>query len=131
MYDSEIKSEKFTLILKDEFIHDIKPFIDEYPSLYSDIQIFLDNVFYLYAVTLKKYNHEKYPCVHREGCRELWKCRKLACTTYRGSGGSTKFRMMLFFYREENVLELVEFYQKGKQDKENKKRIKQLYDITY
>jgi len=55
---------------------------------------------------------------------KIYKARKFACKSLKGTGSRSGIRIIYAYYKEEDRIEFIEIYYKGNKEKENRKRIK-------
>jgi len=114
----------------EKFDKDFKRLLKNYRSLNEDFKLFktilpthhdntCPNLSYVFEINnLKGISREKI---------KFFKVKKFACKALKGSGGNTKLRIIYAYIEEESKIFFLEFYFKGKNEKEDRDRIIDFY----
>ncbi len=106
-----------------EFEKDFKKLLKRFPSLEEDLNVLLKAQIALYH----KLNIDNKGIVRISNLGistpDIYKVRKFACKSLKGSGANTGLRLIYAYFEKEDRLELIEIYFKGNKAKENRKRI--------
>lgn len=115
------------VVWRDEFKKDFNLLSRKYRTLKEDLEIFIR--------TSLKLSHElnrPNPGIVRlanlgvENPR-IYKARKFACRSLKGTGSHSGIRVIYAFYEETRTVELIEIYYKGRKENEDRNRILRLY----
>ncbi len=106
-----------------EFEKDFKKLLKRFPSLEEDLNVLLKAQIALYH----KLNIDNKGIVRISNLGistpDIYKVRKFACKSLKGSGANTGLRLIYAYFEKEDRLELIEIYFKGDKEKEDRKRI--------
>lgn len=110
-----------------EFEKDFKKLAKRYKTLESDLETFIDKQLKL----THKLGVDNKGVVEIAGLGiekpTIFKARKFACKSLRGSGGMSGIRVIYAYYEEEDVIEFIEMYYKGEKESEDRERIRRQY----
>jgi len=122
-----VKKEKKKLFneirrLKD-FEKDFRKLLKKFKTLEGDLETFINT-------QLKLYHKQK---VDNSGVvrisnlaidkPKIFKARKFACKSLKGTGGRSRIRIIYAYYEEENIVEFIEIFFKGDKENEDRDRI--------
>ena len=60
-------------------------------------------------------------------CPKIYKARKFACKSLKGTGSRSGIRIIYAYYEKEDIIEFIEIYYKGDKKNEDRERIKKYY----
>ena len=108
--------------LKD-FEKDFRKLLKKFKTLEGDLETFINT-------QLKLYHKQK---VDNSGVvrisnlaidkPKIFKARKFACKSLKGTGGRSRIRIIYAYYEEENIVEFIEIFFKGDKENEDRDRI--------
>jgi hypothetical protein len=112
--------------LKD-FEKDFRKLLKKFKTLEGDLETFINT-------QLKLYHKQK---VDNSGVvrisnlsidkPKIFKARKFACKSLKGTGGRSRIRIIYAYYEEEDIVEFIEIFFKGDKEKEDRERIAKYY----
>lgn len=105
------------------FERDLKWLMKRFRSLEEDLEVFISSQLKLYH-KLKVDNGGIVP-ISGLGIENphLYKARKFACKSLKGSGAASGIRIIYAYFQEEDIIEFVEIYYKGDKENEDRERI--------
>ncbi|MBN1869156.1 MAG: hypothetical protein JW847_01075 [Candidatus Omnitrophica bacterium] len=110
-----------------EFDRDLKKMKKHYRSLDNDLEIFKKTQLILFH-KLNKDNQGLVPIANLGiECPKIYKARKFACRTLKGTGANSGIRVIYAYYEAEDKIEMVEIYYKGDKANEDRERLKRRY----
>jgi mRNA-degrading endonuclease RelE of RelBE toxin-antitoxin system len=105
-----------------EFTKDLKK-LKKFFTLKSDIDTFIHTV-------LKVYHKEKIKLssivqISGLGIESplIYKVKKFACKALKGKGAASGIRIIYAYYEQDDIIEFIEIYYKGKKENEDRERI--------
>lgn len=110
-----------------EFTKDLKKLFKKYKTLPEDLEIFIDKQ--LKLVHKLKIDNGGVVRISDLGISypEIYKARKFACRSLKGTGGRSGIRVIYAYYPDQDKIEFIEIYYKGDQDNEDRRRILAYY----
>ena len=106
-----------------EFEKDFRKLLKKFKTLEGDLETFINT-------QLKLYHKQK---VDNSGVvrisnlaidkPKIFKARKFACKSLKGTGGRSRIRIIYAYYEEENIVEFIEIFFKGDKENEDRDRI--------
>jgi hypothetical protein len=110
-----------------EFERDIKRLLRRFRSLEDDLEIFIKTELKLFH----KLGIDNKGVVEISGLGiqgpPIFKARKFACRSLKGSGARSGIRMIYAYFKETDRIELIEIYFKGDKENEDRERILSRY----
>lgn len=110
-----------------KFEKDFKKLSKRFRTLKEDLEVFIKTQLRLFH----KLGIDNKGIVRIEGlgvdCPKIYKARKFACKSLKGSGVDSGIRVIYGYYEKEDTIELIEIYYKGDKRKEDRKRILEIY----
>jgi hypothetical protein len=110
-----------------EYEKDFKKLAKRYKTLEDDINVFIEKQLKL----THKLGVDNKGVVEIAGLGierpKIYKARKFACKSLKGSGGMSGIRVIYAYYEEEDVIEFIEIYYKGDKENEDRERIRRYY----
>ena len=111
-----------------EFEKDFKKLAKRYKTLEEDIDVFIEKQLKLtHKLGVDNKGVVKISGLGIESPR-IYKARKFACKSLKGSGGMSGIRVIYAYYEEEDIVEFVEIYFKGDKANEDRERIRRYYN---
>ena len=111
----------------DEFKRDIKKLSRSFRTLEEDLDTFIANQLKL----THKLNIDNKGVIRISNLGieypHLYKARKFSCRALKGSGAASGIRIIYAYYPQEDIIEFIEMYYKGKKDNEDRERILRYY----
>lgn len=106
-----------------EFTKDLKKLSKKYKTLPKDLEIFIDKQ--LKLLHKLKIDNGGVVRISDLGINypEIYKARKFACRSLKGTGGRSGIRVIYAYYPDQDKIEFIEIYYKGDQANENQQRI--------
>ena len=110
-----------------EFTKDLKKLFKKYKTLPEDLEIFIDKQ--LKLLHKLKIDNGGVVRISDLGISylEIYKARKFACRSLKGTGGRSGIRVIYAYYPDQDKIEFIEIYYKGDQDNEDRRRILAYY----
>lgn len=110
-----------------EFTKDLKKLFKKYKTLPEDLEIFIDKQ--LKLLHKLKIDNGGVVRISDLGISypEIYKARKFACRSLKGTGGRSGIRVIYAYYPDQDKIEFIEIYYKGDQDNEDRQRILAYY----
>jgi hypothetical protein len=106
-----------------EFERDMKKLLKRFRSLEDDLDNFIKTELRLFH----KLGIDNKGVVQMAGLGiqnpKIYKGRKFACRSLKGKGAQTGIRVIYAYFEEEDRIELIEIYQKGDKENEDRERI--------
>lgn len=110
----EFESEFKSLLKKLKTLNnDMETFIKTQLNLYHKLKITVPGIVRISDLGIKR--------------PKIYKARKFACRSLKGKGSYSGIRIIYAYYEEEDIIELVEIYYKGKKANEDRERIVRCY----
>lgn len=110
-----------------EFEKDLKKLSKKYRTLEDDLETFINTQLNL----LHKQGQDNGGCVRIANlgimCPHVYKARRFACKSLKGTGSRSGIRIIYAYYEEEDKIEFIEIYYKGDKANEDRGRILQIY----
>lgn len=110
-----------------EFEKDLKKLSKKYRTLEDDLETFINTQLNL----LHKQGQDNGGCVRIVNLGitypHIYKARKFACKSLKGTGSRSGIRIIYAYYEEEDKIEFIEIYYKGDKANEDRGRILQIY----
>jgi vacuolar-type H+-ATPase subunit I/STV1 len=110
-----------------EFEKDFKKLARSFKTLDEDLATFISNQLKL----THKLNVDNKGVVRISNLGiehpKIYKARKFPCRALKGKGAASGIRAIYAYYEEEDIIEFVEIYYKGKKDSEDRERIFRYY----
>jgi hypothetical protein len=110
-----------------EFEREIRKFLKKFKTLEEDMETFI-------STQLKLYHKQK---VDNSGVvrisnlaidsPKIFKARKFACKSLRGTGVKSGIRIIYAYYEEKDIIEFIEIFFKGDKENEGRDRIYKYY----
>ncbi|MEA3500930.1 MAG: hypothetical protein U9R41_07935 [Candidatus Marinimicrobia bacterium] len=111
-----------------EFEKDFKKLLKKFRTLDDDLNNFIKTQLNLYH-KLKVDNRGIFQIDNIDiSCPQIYKTKKFACKSLKGRGVKSGIRIIYAYYKNEDILEFIEIYFKGKQTNENRNRIIKYYN---
>ena len=111
-----------------EFKKDFKKLLKRYKTLHDDIDIFIKGQLKL----THKLGIDNNGVIEISGLGienpRIYKAKKFACKSLKGSGSMSGIRLIYAYYKEKDIVEFIEIYYKGEKEKEDRQRIKRYYN---
>lgn len=110
-----------------EFEKDLKKLLKKFRTLEEDLETFVQNQLNLYH-KLNIDNKGIFP-ISDLGIiyPKIFKAKKFACRSLKGKGVASGIRIIYAYFEQEDVIELVEIYYKGKKENEDRNRVLKYY----
>ncbi len=110
-----------------EFEKDLKKLLKKFRTLEEDVETFVQNQLNLYH-KLNIDNKGIFP-ISDLGIiyPKIFKAKKFACRSLKGKGVASGIRIIYAYFEQKDVIELVEFYYKGKKENEDRSRVLKYY----
>ncbi len=110
-----------------EFEKDLKKLLKKFRTLEEDLETFVQNQLNLYH-KLHIDNKGIFP-ISDLGIiyPKIFKAKKFACRSLKGKGVASGIRIIYAYFEQEDVIELVEIYYKGKKENEDRNRVLKYY----
>ena len=110
-----------------EFEKDLKKLLKKFRTLEEDLETFVQNQLNLYH-KLHIDNKGIFP-ISDLGIiyPKIFKVKKFACRSLKGKGVASGIRIIYAYFEQEDVIELVEIYYKGKKENEDRNRVLKYY----
>ncbi len=109
------------------FDKDFKKLLKKFRTLEEDLKTFIEKQLKL----LHKLGIDNKGCARISGLGitypEIYKARKFACKSLKGKGSASGIRIIYAYYKNEDIIELVEIYYKGDKENEDRERILENY----
>ena len=106
-----------------EFERDTKRLLKRFKTIEDDLEIFIGKQLFLYH-KLKRDNGGIFQITGLPvGCPKVYKARKFACKSLKGSGVRSGIRVIYAYDEEKGKIVLIEIYFKGDKENEDKERI--------
>jgi mRNA-degrading endonuclease RelE of RelBE toxin-antitoxin system len=115
------------IIYSDEFKRDLKKLNKRFRTLEDDIKTFVKaqlKTFHLFNIDNKGVVRISDLGIENP---EIYKARKFACRAIKGRGVNSGIRVIYAYYKEEQIIELIEIYFKGDKETEDRERILKKY----
>jgi mRNA-degrading endonuclease RelE of RelBE toxin-antitoxin system len=110
-----------------EFKKDFKKLLKKFRTLDEDLNNFIKTQLNLYH-KLKQDNRGIFQIDNIDiTYPKIYKAKKFTCKSLKGRGAKSGVRIIYAYYENENIIELIEIYFKGKQTNENRERIIEHY----
>ena len=110
-----------------EFKKDFKKLLKKFRTLDEDLNNFIKTQLNLYH-KLKQDNSGIFQIDNIDiAYPKIYKAKKFTCKSLKGRGAKSGIRIIYAYYENENIIELIEIYFKGKQTNENRERIIEHY----
>ena len=110
-----------------EFKKDFKKLLKKFRTLDEDLNNFIKTQLNLYH-KLKQDNRGIFQIDNIDiTYPKIYKAKKFTCKSLKGRGAKSGIRIIYAYYENENIIELIEIYFKGKQTNENRERIIEHY----
>jgi len=110
-----------------EFEKDLKRLSRSFRTLEEDLDTFIANQLKL----MHKLNIDNKGVVRISDIGieypRIYKARKFSCRALKGKGAASGIRVIYAYYKEEDIIELIEIYYKGKKENEDRGRILKYY----
>ena len=110
-----------------EFEKDFKRLAKRFKTLDGDFKIFIDKQ----LMITHKLGIDNKGVIPVSGLGievpKIYKARKFACKSLKGSGGRSGIRIIYAYYEEQDVIEFIEIYFKGDKENEDRNRITKYY----
>jgi hypothetical protein len=118
----------FELVVRHpEFEKDLRRLKKKFKSLEADLHVFVKAELNLYH-KIGIDNGGIFPIQGLKiGETKVFKARKFACRSLKGTGVRSGIRVIYAYFEEEDRIELIEIYYKGDKKTEDRERIKRLY----
>lgn len=110
-----------------EFEKDLKKLLKKFRTLEEGLETFVQNQLNLYH-KLHINNKGIFP-ISDLGIiyPKIFKAKKFACRSLKGKGVASGIRIIYAYFEQEDVIELVEIYYKGKKENEDRNRVLKNY----
>jgi len=110
-----------------EFEKDLKKLLKKFRTLEEDLETFVQNQLNLYH-KLHIDNKGIFP-ISDLGIiyPKIFKAKKFASRSLKGKGVASGIRIIYAYFEQEDVIELVEIYYKGKKENEDRNRVLKYY----
>ena len=112
----------------ESFKKDLKKLLKRFSSLKEDLDAFIK----AQLIAYHKHNVDNQGIVLIEGIQiphpQIFKVLKFACKSLKGKGVHSGIRLTYAYFSLEDRIELIEIYYKGDQEKEDRERIKSIYN---
>lgn len=110
-----------------EFQKDLKKLSKKHKTLPEDLEIFIDKQLKLFHKL--KIDNGGVVRISDLGISypEIYKARKFACRSLKGTGGRSGIRVIYAYYPDQDRIKFIEIYYKGDKDNEDRERIKRYY----
>ena len=106
-----------------EFKRDTKRLLKRFKTIEDDLEIFIEKQLFLYH-KLKRDNRGIFQITGLPvGCPKVYKAKKFACKSLKGSGVQSGIRVIYAYDEEKEKIVLIEIYFKGDKANEDKERI--------
>ncbi len=106
-----------------EFERDIRRLLKRFKTIEDDLEIFIEKQLFLYH-KLKRDNRGIFQITGLPvGCPKIYKARKFACKSLKGSGVQSGIRVIYAYHEGKDKIMLIEIYFKGDKANEDKERI--------
>ncbi len=110
-----------------EFEKDLKKLLKKFRTLEEDLETFVQNQLNLYH----KLHIDNKGIFHISDLGiiypKIFKAKKFACRSLKGKGVASGIRIIYAYFEQEDVIELVEIYYKGKKENEDRNRVLKYY----
>ncbi len=106
-----------------EFDRDIKKLLKRYKTLEGDLDICIRNQLVLYHKLGKETGGTTRIADLDIENPKIYKVRKFACRSLRGTGSRSGIRLIYGYYEQEDKVVLIEIYYKGDKENEDRSRI--------
>lgn len=110
-----------------EFEREFKSLLKKLKTLNDDLETFINVQLNLYHKL--KISNSGIVRISDLGIEspKVYKVRKFACRSLKGSGVKSGIRITYAYYEEEDIIEFIEIYYKGKKANEDRERILRYY----
>jgi hypothetical protein len=106
-----------------EFDNDFKKLKNKYSTLDEDLETFIEKSLFLnHKLKIDNKGVEQIPKLGIDKPK-IYKARKFACKSLKGTGSQSGIRVIYAYYEEEDKIELIEIYYKGDKENEDRERI--------
>jgi hypothetical protein len=106
-----------------EFDNDFKKLKKKYSTLDEDLETFIEKSLFLnHKLKIDNKGVEQIPKLGIDKPK-IYKARKFACKSLKGTGSQSGIRVIYAYYEEEDKIELIEIYYKGDKENEDRERI--------
>ena len=110
-----------------EFEREFRKLLKKFKTLKEDMQTFINTQLKLYHK--QKVDNSGVVRISNLAIDEpkIYKARKFACRSLKGTGGRSRIRIIYAYYEEEDIIEFIEIFFKGDKDNEDRDRIYRYY----
>ena len=107
-----------------EFEKDFKKILKRFRTLESDLNNFINTQLRIFhKLELDNKGIVEIPGLGIE-YPKIYKARKFACKSLKGTGSKSGIRIIYAYYEKENIIEFIEIYYKGDKEGEERNRLK-------
>lgn len=110
-----------------EFVKDFKTLSKKFRTLKEDLDVFIANQLKL----THKLNIDNRGVVRISDLGidfpKIYKAKKFPCKSLKGKGAASGIRVIYAYHEEEDIIEFIEMYYKGKKENEDRERILRYY----
>jgi len=106
-----------------EFEKDFQKLLKKFKTLEEDMETFINTQLKLYHK--QKVDNSGVVRISNLAIDEpkIYKARKFACRSLKGTGGRSRIRIIYAYYEEEDIIEFIEIFFKGDKENEDRDRI--------
>lgn len=110
-----------------EFEREFRKLLKKFKTLKEDMQTFINTQLKLYHK--QKVDNSGVVRISNLAIDEpkIYKARKFACRSLKGTGGRSRIRIIYAYYEEEDIVEFIEIFFKGDKENEDRERILRYY----
>jgi len=110
-----------------EFEREFRKLLKKFKTLKEDMQTFINTQLKLYHK--QKVDNSGVVRISNLAIDEpkIYKARKFACRSLKGTGGRSRIRIIYAYYEEEDIIEFIEIFFKGDKENEDRDRIFRYY----
>ena len=106
-----------------EFEKEFRKLLKKFKTLEEDMETFINTQLKLYHK--QKVDNSGVVRISNLAIDEpkIYKARKFACRSLKGTGGRSRIRIIYAYYEEEDIIEFIEIFFKGDKENEDRDRI--------